>query len=252
MKLYTKHPDASMSMHASSELSQLLQDVVVEEKIKCVVETGTYQGLGSTTFIAESFPKSSPPEIFVTIETNWQSWREAKKNLLHFPFVKCLWGQSVRQKQALDFISNDEALINHRDYEDIFIDVVTNPVGFYTQECRGAIRKISIKNYPHYFFNKILNYDGEGLLEKWLQLFKNRNPLIVLDSAGGIGMLEFMIMKETMGDQPYIVLLDDIHHVKHFRSVQQIKLDPGFQLLGVNETSGWALAKHAGGARGKQ
>ena len=155
-----------MSMLADEELCRLFRAAVVEERVTCVIETGTYNGLGSTKFVAESFPSCSSPRIFVTCEANYVSWREAKKNLARFSFVRPLWGLSVRLKQAIEFIRNDKVLINHRHYDDIFIDVVTDPIGFYTKECRGGLRRVRRRHLHMYFIDRIINYDGEGLLEK--------------------------------------------------------------------------------------
>ncbi len=85
---------------------------------------------------------------------------------------------------------------------------------------------------------------GEDLLERYLQKFQTKNPLIILDSAGGIGFLEFSIMQEVMQGHSYLLLLDDINHIKHFRSHQTIKKDPQFSIIKSDEQQGWLLAKH--------
>ena len=45
--------------------------------------------------------------------------------------------------------------------------------------------------------------------------------------------------------EDYLLLLDDINHIKHFRSYRHVKADPRFEVLGVDEREGWLLAKHA-------
>jgi hypothetical protein len=54
MKLYAESPHASISMHDDCEIRDALQRVIKEEEIDHVLETGTYEGLGSTRMIAAS------------------------------------------------------------------------------------------------------------------------------------------------------------------------------------------------------
>lgn len=246
MKLLSDSPGASMSMSASERLRLLLIEVLTNEKISHVLETGTFQGLGSTKFVSEAFALRSPPQLFVTIETNWVSWRTAKHNLLKFPFVSPIWGTSVSLKRAQGFLQTDGVLHKHDDYPDIFIDNIIDPLTFYNDEIRGGLggnidnRKDAICR----FFDRIFSYAGDSLLEKYLREFKNYNPLVILDSAGGLGYLEFSILNEIMQSHPYLVLLDDINHLKHFRSYRYIMGNPHFQLLDLDEQEGWLFAKH--------
>lgn len=246
MKLFSESPGASMSMAASEELRSLLRDILKEGTVTHVLETGTFRGLGSTMFVSESFPVDHPPRIFVTIEANWVSWRQAKGNLRRFPFVKALWGRTVPVRKALAFIERDEALRNHREYPDIYIDDVANPVYFYSQEVAGRLRGSADvpKNLVRRYFDRLVSYAGENLLEKYATKFRSTNPLIILDSAGGIGFLEFTIVEAAMRKFPYLLLLDDINHIKHFRSYRHVREDPHFELLGADQKEGWLLARH--------
>jgi hypothetical protein len=85
---------------------------------------------------------------------------------------------------------------------------------------------------------------GEDLLAKWLCEFKSFDPLIVLDSAGGIGYLEFSTVLKVMEGHPYLLLLDDICHLKHFRSYNYICSERQFAVLGERKESGWLLARY--------
>jgi len=246
MKLLSEYPGASMSMAASEELRSLLKDTIEKQKITHVLETGTYCGLGSTTFVSESFPSSNPPKLFVTIEVNWVSWRQAKQNLRRFPFVMPVWGKTVAVDRALQFLERDDVLRKHNEYPDIFIDDTRDPLRFYRNEILGALGGIpknpmQLIRWP---LDRIFSNAGEDLLEKYLQKFQTKNPLIILDSAGGIGFLEFSIMQEVMQYHSYLILLDDINHIKHFRSYQHIKRDRQFSIIESDERQGWLLAKH--------
>ena len=54
--------------------------------------------------------------------------------------------------------------------------------------------------------------------------------LIVLDSAGGVGHMEFQITDELINNKNYYILLNDTHHLKHFRGYDIIKIEAIFLL----------------------
>jgi hypothetical protein len=247
MRLYSSAPKANISMTEDEQLSRLLGEVSRRAPITHVLETGTHVGLGSTRFIAEIVgAQATAPQHFVTIEANYHSWRRATKNLKKFPFVTPLWGLSTSRQEALHFIRNDPALQNHNEYADIFIDDVQDPLSFYSSEIAGelggnarnpleAVRK---------FVDRRRVYAGEDLLAKWLDAFRPYRPLILLDSAGGVGFLEFKTVLRHMAEHPYLLLLDDVHHLKHFRSYDHVHGDPQFEIVGENRAAGWLFAKY--------
>ena len=246
MKSYREYPLWSVSMHDSNELRQLLRDAIVRYGIAHVVETGTHEGLGSTRFVAESFPPEARPRSFVTIEAGWKSWRRARRNLRRFPAVTPVWGHTLELRSAIDFVEQDECICHHERYPEVFIDDVDDPVGFYTRELKGGL-----SGAPHglhkrlaFAIDRRFRYGGEGLLAKSLLRVREERPLLVLDSAGGTGWLEFMTVRETMGERAYLLLLDDVHHLKHFRSLEYVRRDSSFEILGLDERHGWMLANH--------
>jgi len=235
-----------MSMHANERLKNLMRAVMRQEPFNFVIETGTYLGLGSTTFIAESFPADRPPSSFITIEANWNAWRKARKNLARFPFISPLWGKSVPTEEALSFIRTDEMLANQQNYPDVYIDNTADPIAFYSNEILGRLQPGWLAR-PLAWLGEILDakrhYQGEDLLRRYLRQFCAARPLIVLDSAGGIGFLEFNIVQEIMAGRTYTILLDDIYHIKHYRSAVSIRSDPDFHVIGSDEQGGWMLAR---------
>lgn len=148
--------------------------------------------------------------------------------------------------QALKFIETDDALRNHSEYPDIFIDDTREPVQFYRNELLGRLG--GTRRNPLYLLHQIMDrafsYAGDNLLEKYLTDFRSTKPLILLDSAGGIGFLEFSLVEQMMRPYPYFLLLDDIHHIKHFRGYRHIESDHSFQILQADEGEGWCFAKH--------
>ncbi len=237
MKLYSLHPAAHISMGDSPELRALLRTVIREEAIDRVVESGTYDGSGSTTMLAEAFSSAAPPRRFVTLEANGQSWSKAKANLQRFPFVTPVWGLSVALDEALDFLRTDPCLSDHARWPDIWIDDVDDPLAFYTAETRGQLGGQTE--------GSIDAHQGEDLLRRELRAAAGSQLLVALDSAGGIGYLEFQILRAELAGHSYVLLLDDIHHLKHFRSLREVRADSAFTVLGINEEAGWVLVKHA-------
>lgn len=224
-------------MSADPVLRSLLFRIVKAESIKCVVETGTFLGLGSTTMLAEAFPTNAPPHRFVTLEANRQRWEKARDNLTRFPFVTPVWGLSVPLEEALAFLAADECLSDHRRWPDVWIDDVVDPLAFYSAELRGQLGGVSKQDVAS-------GYQGEDLLRLELRASAGLPVFIVLDSAGGVGFLEFSILLRELRDRPYIILLDDIDHIKHFRSAQIVHDDPRFTILGSDVDRGWMLAQY--------
>src|ERR1700730_18188158 len=247
MKLYSAAPRANISMIRDAQLRHLLVEISKSAPITHILETGTYVGLGSTSFIAEVFAIQAPaPQMFVTIEANYFNWRQAKRNLKGFPFVVPLWGLSTSREEALSFMRSDPALQDHYNFPDIFIDDVKDPFAFYSDEIRGHLGRGTrnpIKTLRQ-FLDRSRCYAGEDLLAHWLSRLRSHTPLVVLDSAGGVGYLEFNTVRKHMQGQPYFLLLDDIRHLKHFRSHDAIHDNDQFEVLGENPEVGWLLVKY--------
>ena len=83
-----------------------------------------------------------------------------------------------------------------------------------------------------------------NLLPSLIKEFSNSEVLIVLDSAGGVGHMEFQITDELMKNKSYYILLDDTHHLKHFRGYEIIKNRGDFTIINTSEKNGWVLAYH--------
>ncbi len=252
MKLYSAAPHANISMTGDAQLRHLLIEMTKKTPISHILESGTYRGLGSTKFVAEIFGAQSPaPQLFVTLEANHHNWRQARNNLKGFPFVTAVWGLSTSREEGLRFIQNDPALLNHHKYPDIFIDDVRDPISFYSTEIAGGLGRRTRNPVEKIwrFMDRPRFYGGEDLLAKWLGAFRSYNPLVVLDSAGGIGYLEFNTLQKHMSEYPYFLLLDDICHIKHFRSYERIHSNNKFAVIGENKDAGWLLAKYQPTAR---
>jgi hypothetical protein len=77
-----------------------------------------------------------------------------------------------------------------------------------------------------------------------LDAHRNHRPLVVLDSAGGIGHLEFLITLERMKRASFALLLDDTHHLKHFRALKHVRSSAEFRVVATANDESWALCVH--------
>jgi hypothetical protein len=184
------------------------------------------------------------------MEANWSYWKTARSNLRRFRFVEPKWGLSVNKQKAIEFIRSDPAIREHDRYPDIFIDDIDDPVDFYVCEVQGRLPRTtmpnsySLKAALRQFVKRALYWQGEDLLARTLKRHRNDWPLIALDSAGGIGQLEFQTTVETMGSANYALFLDDTHHLKHFRSLLAIQSRQDFRLIAMAKDKSWILAVH--------
>jgi hypothetical protein len=233
MKFYGEAPYASMEMRFDPLQHQLLVKLIKEKNIQYCIETGTYLGLGSTTNLARAFIESGVKvESFVTFEANHENYYKAVENLRKFPFIKPLMGSSMDQESIKNFIENDKPLLHPEHYPEVYSDFRPgqDPRPGYISESIGA----GIIKPPEWNDNALLPY--------YLGSYTENKPLVVLDSAGGLGWLEFTTMMDIMEGSEFSLLLDDTEHVKHFRSLAYVRNTPEFELLATQ--NGWALATY--------
>jgi len=249
MKKYSDYEHASISMSKDSQFIAALTRLFSERTITHVFESGTFNGLGSTTTLAKTILSSkSKMEKFITLEVDQNFHSQAKRNLLSYSFITPVLGLSVSQSEALEFISKDAAILHHEKYPDIFIDNIEDPQGFYYNEIKGKLsqKTESWLGFLSFFRKPHLNEFVENAFDKFLPEFKGKSSLILLDSAGGLGFFEFQKVSQLLADESYCLILDDIHHLKHFRSYETIKMDARFSILDINLDHGWLIAEHYG------
>jgi hypothetical protein len=159
-----------------------------------------------------------------------------------------LWGLSLNKQEAIAFVENDDMLKNADKYPDVYCDGDDDPHSFYVKEIKGELGNSRFKIINKYYLRKVKkeetkHHQGEEILVKNLTKMRGKNLLVLLDSAGGVGYLEFKKTLETLEGYPYLLVLDDIHHVKHYRSYHYIKNSPDFKILGENYDNGWVFAE---------
>lgn len=248
MKLYADYAHASISMVQDVEFKAQLLQVISSKGITHFLETGTFNGLGSTTMVSEAILEAGVPvEVFYTLERDPFFFEQAKTNLARFPFVKPVCGLSVDEEEAIRFLENDDFLAHHERYPDIFIDDLVDPRGFYIREVRGNLSGMNKSNSgPFAWFKNLFSAPPPGpetnLLEKLAGKIADHKPLILLDSAGGIGYLEFKTVMKVMKGKAFTLILDDTHHIKHWRSRRDVVNDADFTVLYDSSQHGRIIA----------
>lgn len=181
----------------SNEFRDTVKRLVKEYNINEVVETGTFLGTGSTkVFAGEGL------NVF-TIECNPNHITQAVQNLEGLNNVCFVHGLSLKRENLIKGLMS-------MTFPDGGIYDSSRPKVFYAQEVLQPV-----------------------LVEDALSLFaKNETKqLVFLDSAGGVGYLEFVeFMSWPLNiRRNKVLLLDDVTHVKHEKSVKSLK-DWGFDV----------------------
>lgn len=181
----------------NSEFKSVINQLISENEIDEIVETGAFNGLGSTSVFAET------KKYVFSIECNYNNFITATKNLQHYDNVCVMHALSLSR----------EELIKSLLFESFDIETKYD------------------SDFPKTFYMREINQ--QVVLENALEVlcFNDRKQLIFLDSAGGVGYAEFkklMQWCEKSGENKVLVL-DDISHIKHKRSVEYLQ-NNGYQV----------------------
>ena len=212
----------------NSEFERFLRDIIRQAKPRFIVETGTYLGQGTTRIISSALKENNlTGAIFYSVECNPEHHRQALENLGKsglLPFVKPLLGVSVPRS-----LLPDAAAIRLETIENVSGDIFVD----HSEDKRIELY-LNETNYPNL---------AEDLLGRCLRECEGKPGLLLLDSAGHMGNVEFhYVLKLLRG--PCYIALDDIRHVKHAASLAQMKADPRFEVLAVtDEKFGSCLAR---------
>jgi hypothetical protein len=172
----------------SNIFREAVKQIIETYEIDEIVETGTYNGLGSTRIFAET------KKYVFTIECNYNNFVSATQNLSAFDNVCVIHGFSLNKQDTIKWLLNEEF--------------------------DGSVKTDS--DYPKTFYMREISQ--MVAVESALEIFakNDRKQLVFLDSAGGIGHLEFLTFMEFNAKNK-ILMLDDIDHIKHKKSVEMLK-----------------------------
>jgi hypothetical protein len=222
-------PAERLEVPSTPRLIEALRAAIARLEPEVVIESGTYVGTGTTRALITALD-GRPLRRFVSLDVSRALQTQARENLADAPHIELLWGMSVRRQHAIDFVRTDPLLRDLNPALDIFVDFLPDPAAGYLAELEGSLGGDPFLNAP------------DALFEELLPAHRLHRPLLCLDSAGGIGFLEFQETIRLLSPHPYGLFLDDINHVKHYRSKLRIESDPAFTIVDISWDEGWLLA----------
>lgn len=188
----------------TEEFRSVIADLLEKNQIDEIIETGAYQGDGSTKVFAET------GRYVFSIEANYNNWLAASSNLEQYPNVCMIHGLSLKREDLIKQLLNEPFEMIGTNYD---------------------------SDYPKTFYMKEICQ--QVVVEEALDLFVNndRKQLVFLDSSGGVGHLEFKRLMSYGKDvlKNKVIVLDDINHIKHIRSVDFLRRN-GFEFGASSDT----------------
>lgn len=203
--------DYSVNLN-NSEFKSVINDLLASNDIDEIIETGAFNGLGSTSVFADT------KKYVFSVECNYNNFVTATRNLQHYENVCLIHGLSLKRDALMRFLLNESFDIETK-YDSDF------PKTFYMREINQQV-----------------------VVENALEILCNndRKQLIFLDSAGGVGYAEFLYIMDLHPDilQNKILVLDDISHIKHKRSVENLELLNYEVFKSKDQRFAWSILKN--------
>jgi predicted O-methyltransferase YrrM len=205
-------------VETESQFGRCVREIFGRIRPTKVIETGTYWGTGTTTIIARALRDLGIEDAqFVSIEVNPINVARARRNLAEA-------GLSV---DLINALSVPRGLLPTR--EQIERELVK------TVQADGLIVDHEEHERAQLYFRETDFADlPEDALGDAIRRFDHRPDFVLLDSGGHMGYVEFRYAIEQI-HAPCHIALDDVFHVKHFRSFTDIKNDPRFKIVAASE-----------------
>ena len=104
MKYFETHPKSSIRLSDDPRLRTLLRDVISSRQIDGIIETGTYDGLGSTLMLAKSFQEPPrrwrpPPRVASFHSQTFPPWSKVPQGLAEPVYAPVSDGVPTAPKQ---------------------------------------------------------------------------------------------------------------------------------------------------------
>lgn len=191
-------PHNVYTMDASPDLQYHITTLIGMETITSVVETGSYLGLGTTKAVLKGMRVHGFDYEFYSIECNPTHYRQAVKNN-EGQKVNFILGKTLPKSMEPINLSFENIP------DDVFID--------FTPETRDEMYRSEINfNVPDDQLGKVFS--------------KLKPEMVILDSAGHLGLIEFNYTMQLLKGHSFWLVLDDIQHIKHYHSMQIIRSRP--------------------------
>lgn len=179
-------------MAAHNDFKDAITYLIKTEKLQRIIETGSYLGEGTTQAIADALVGHE--QVF-SIEVNPRHYEIARKRHRNTP-INFMLGLSVGRSDvptSISFDVPDNIFIDHLDH---------NRELLYKQE-------ISFKG-------------ADNLLNLALSKLDYKPDLVILDSAGHMGLQEFKYLMNLV-EPGFYLALDDTNHVKHYDTCKSLE-----------------------------
>lgn len=182
-------------MTGGEVFKQHLSKFVYLQQITRVIETGTYKGQGTTLAIMDGFDRTLDCKL-VTIEVNPEYHRIASDYWNGNSRIVLMKGLSIPRSQ-------------------VPVDTTFNVPDWVIVDHQPTVRR---RNYHRELTHPV----PDRMLADALHIFDHKPDLVLLDSAGHIGRIEFLYLMELVGHHQFYLALDDTDHVKHYETMQLI------------------------------
>lgn len=205
-------------INRESEFSKAIRNTIEKIRPSKLIETGTYQGMGSTALIASCLRDLGLKSEFFSIEANPTYVAMAKQNLSNLglsDYVTLVNGLSIKRR----YLPTKEEL------KAKFVDQAGE---FF---CKNIyVDHDKDKRVDLYFRETNFPDVPDDMLKKCIQSFCGKIDFLLLDSGGHLGEIEFdTAIRHIIS--PCMIALDDIYHVKHFNNFyNKIKGNTQFEI----------------------
>ena len=215
-------------VECESQFARCVRELFTRIRPTKIIETGTYWGTGTTTIIAAALRDLglSDEARFISIEVNPKNLQRAQVNLAKAGLnVELINGLSVPRKMLPSPEQIDRDLVQNVLADSLVVDHEE------PDRVRLYMGETDFPGVP------------DDMLGAALARFDFRPDFVLLDSGGHMGFVEFGYLIDQLKG-PCHIALDDIYHVKHYRSFQQIKQDARFRVVAASEEKfGFCIAR---------
>ncbi|OQA11995.1 MAG: hypothetical protein BWY67_00582 [Bacteroidetes bacterium ADurb.Bin397] len=192
-------------MSSTGEFASELTKLIADKGIIKVIETGTYLGQGTTKAVLDGMALHKKPFHFISIEVNPSFADQARKNTGKVLGLDIWNGLSIPHSMkptSLTWDYPDHVIVDHQPNH------------------RNAL-----------YIAELNHHVPDDMLKKAVEFMDGRPQLVILDSAGHIGSIEFQYL-QSLTKGSYFLALDDTNHVKHYHSMELIRSSPEkFEIL---------------------
>lgn len=208
--------NGKIGVHTESEFATALKRIIAERRPRSLIETGTHIGTGTTTIISNAlFENRLEHAEFHSIEVNPQFYLRANQHLQDAGlarFVHAHNGLSVPRHLLPTAAQIQAGVAAAKSVPGVYID-------------HEEARRVAL-----YLAETDFSTVEDDLLGRCLAEFQFKPDLLLLDSAGHLGWVEFQYVLQLLR-APCVIALDDVNHLKHYLSLAQMRKDSRFTIL---------------------